>query len=126
MTAGNGWIARPMAGFDTETTGVDVDRDRIVSAALVRRSAGPGPAGPSSQVSAWLLDPGIPIPAAATAVHGIDTATARQQGQAPGAAVEEIATALVAALRRGEPLVAYNAAYDLTLLDAELARHGRS
>ncbi len=35
-----GWVDQPMVGFDTETTGVDVDRDRIVTAALVRRTRG--------------------------------------------------------------------------------------
>jgi len=115
-----GWIDRPMTGFDTETTGVDVDRDRIVTAALVRR---PGRLAPD-HVSAWLLDPGIPIPAAATAVHGIGTDMARVHGRRAREGVEEIATALVQALRRGEPVVAYNAAYDLTLLDVELSRHG--
>ncbi len=118
--ARSGWIDRPMTGFDTETTGVDVDQDRIVTAALVRR---PGRLAPD-HVSAWLIDPGVPIPAAATAVHGIDTETARAQGRPARAAVEEIADSLVAALRRGEPVVAYNAAYDLTLLDVELGRHG--
>ena len=32
-----GWTDGPLLGFDTETTGVDVDNDRIVTAALVRR-----------------------------------------------------------------------------------------
>ncbi len=120
MGSRSGWTDRPMTGFDTETTGVDVDNDRIVTAALVRRTAGPGP----DQVSAWLLDPGVEIPAAATAVHGIDTATARAHGRPAAQALEEIARAVAETLLRGEPLVAYNAAYDLSLLDVELDRHG--
>lgn len=39
------WYEGPLAAFDTETTGVDVERDRIVSAALVvqdGRVRGPG------------------------------------------------------------------------------------
>lgn len=32
------WTDGPLLGFDTETTGVDVDHDRIVTAALVRRT----------------------------------------------------------------------------------------
>ncbi len=112
------WVDQPMVGFDTETTGVDVDRDRIVTAALVRRTA----AGTS--VSRWLIDPGVEIPEGATAVHGITTAYAREHGAAPRESLDEIATELTAAVVRAEPLVAFNASFDLTLLDAELVRHG--
>ncbi|MCB2176227.1 MAG: DNA polymerase III subunit epsilon [Actinomycetales bacterium] len=113
-----GWVDQPMVGFDTETTGVDVDRDRIVTAALVRRTPG------GTQVSRWLIDPGVEIPAAATAVHGITTEHARAHGCAPREALDEIAAELAAAVTRAEPVVAFNASYDLTLLDAELRRHG--
>lgn len=33
------WFEGPLAAFDTETTGVDVETDRIVSAALVVQDA---------------------------------------------------------------------------------------
>lgn len=39
------WYEGPLAAFDTETTGVDVEQDRIVSAALiVQECAGAGSA----------------------------------------------------------------------------------
>ncbi|HWS58212.1 MAG TPA: exonuclease domain-containing protein, partial [Actinotalea sp.] len=113
------WIGGPVVGFDTETTGVDVDVDRIVTAAVVRRDA-----DGRVTTATWLIDPGVEIPAAAAAIHGITTERARAHGCPPAAAVEEIATVLADALRRGEPVVAYNAAFDLSLLDAELRRHG--
>ncbi len=55
------------AAFDTETTGVDVEIDRIVSAALVVQDA----PGLRPRVTRWLVNPGVPVPEAATAVHGL-------------------------------------------------------
>jgi len=112
------WIDGPLLGFDTETTGVDVDSDRIVTAALVRRDVS------GTTVRTWLIDPGVPIPDAATAIHGITTEQARAQGADPLLALEQIAVELAAAFTAGVPVVAYNAAFDLSLLDAELRRHG--
>lgn len=116
MTA---WIDSPMLGFDTETTGVDVTSDRIVTAALVRRDG-----TTTTTVRTWLVDPGVEIPAGATAVHGITTEQARADGMAPQVALAQIADELTAAARRGEPVVAFNAGFDLGILEAELTRHG--
>lgn len=113
------WTTRPLLGFDTETTGVDVHNDRIVTAALVRRVP-----GESTEVRTWLIDPGVPIPAEAAAIHGISTEHAVEHGEAPGPALEEIASLIAADLALGVPVVAFNAAFDLSLLDAELVRHG--
>jgi len=112
------WWPGPVLGFDTETTGVDVAADRIVTAALVRRD------NDGSQVRTWLLDPGVEIPPAATRIHGVTTRQAREQGVAPAVALDEIATALADALRQDVPVVAFNARFDLRLLDTELTRHG--
>ncbi|MCA5892608.1 DNA polymerase III subunit epsilon [Isoptericola sp. NEAU-Y5] len=114
-----GWAHGPLVGFDTETTGVDVTRDRIVTAAVVVRAP-----GRHTDVRTWLLDPGVEIPTEATAIHGITTAHARGRGRPPAGALDEIARSLVSHLRAGTPLVAYNATFDLSLLDVELARHG--
>ncbi|GII98647.1 DNA polymerase-3 subunit epsilon [Sediminihabitans luteus] len=114
-----GWTDGPLIGFDTETTGVDVTSDRIVTAALVHRD----PAG-GTVARTWLLDPGVEIPAEAAAIHGITTEHARAHGRPPADALDEIAAELATAAARGVPVVAYNAAFDLTLLDAELVRHG--
>ncbi|QTE29914.1 exonuclease domain-containing protein [Pengzhenrongella sicca] len=116
------WIDGPLLGFDTETTGVDVHTDRIVSAALVRRD-GAGPGQRRTVIRTWLLDPGIEIPAAASAIHGITTERARAEGEPAALALEEMATAIAAASRVGVPVVAYNAAFDLEILAAELRRH---
>lgn len=113
------WHTRPMAAFDVETTGLDVEGDRIVTAALWRID----PARRSKEVTTWFADPGIEIPPAATEVHGITTEQARAEGRPAVEVVAEIAEALDAVIAQGMPVVVYNAPYDLTLLDRELALH---
>jgi DNA polymerase-3 subunit epsilon len=110
---------RDLVGFDTETTGVAADRDRVVTAALVRRR----PDG-SEETWTWLIDPGVEIPARAAAIHGITTERARAEGRRPAEALEEVASALAACLGAQVPVLAFNATYDLRILEAELARHG--
>ncbi|MDC7120668.1 exonuclease domain-containing protein [Cellulomonas fimi] len=112
-----GWNDGPLLGFDTETTGLDVDRDRIVTAALVRRDTS------GTHVRTWLLNPGVDIPEPAAAIHGVSTEHAKAHGMPPKVALDEIAAELAEAFRAGVPVVAYNAAFDLCLLDAELRRH---
>ncbi len=113
------WHQRRLAAFDLETTGIDSESDRIVTAAVSLV----GDSRPSA-FHAWLLDPGIPIPAGASAVHGITTEQARADGRQPLEAVEEIVALLAEQLQQGIPVVAFNARFDLTCLDREARRHG--
>ena len=110
---------RPLVGFDLETTGVDPESDRIVTAAVVRYGG-----GRPNWVRTWIADPGVDIPAAATAVHGYTTEAARSAGRPAGAVVAEIVAALVELVDEGLPLVVMNAPFDLTMLEAEATRHG--
>lgn len=112
------WTAGPLLGFDTETTGVEVTTDRIVTAALILRD------GDTTSVRQWLINPGVDIPEEAAAIHGISTEHARSQGRPPEEALEEIARTITAELLKGVPIVAYNASFDLSILDAELTRNG--
>ncbi|MGC0250138.1 exonuclease domain-containing protein [Pseudactinotalea sp. Z1748] len=107
----------PLLGFDTETTGVNPFRDRIVTAALVGR----GPHGTEQRT--WLINPGVEIPEQAAAIHGISTAHARANGMDPKQALAEISAELTAAFSRDVPVVAFNATFDLTIIEAELERH---
>ncbi|MFE9609374.1 3'-5' exonuclease [Streptomyces sp. NPDC006012] len=116
------WYEGPLAAFDTETTGVDVETDRIVSASVVVQD---GP-GTRPRVTRWLVNPGVPVPRAATAVHGLTEEHLHRNGRWPAPVMFEIAEELAghAAMRR--PLVVMNAPFDLTLLDRELRRHRAS
>jgi DNA polymerase-3 subunit epsilon len=106
--------------FDLETTGIDPETDRIVSAhvGLLDKSGSP------VERSDWIADPGIEIPAGASAIHGISTERARAEGRPATEVVGEVLAALRAFAERGIPVVIYNAPYDLTLLLHEALRHG--
>ncbi|MEU8544186.1 3'-5' exonuclease [Streptomyces sp. NPDC048717] len=116
------WYEGPLAAFDTETTGVDVEEDRIVSAALVVQDA----AGTRPRVTRWLVNPGIPVPPEATAVHGLTDRHLQRNGRWPSPVVEEVARAIAEQIAAGRPLVVMNAPFDLTILDRELRRHRAS
>ncbi|MDH6625570.1 DNA polymerase-3 subunit epsilon [Streptomyces sp. LBL] len=115
-----GWHREPLMAFDLETTGTDIENDRIVTAAVVVVSSD----GRLPEVRTWLLDPGVAIPEEAAAIHGISTDHARRHGTPPAPAIEEITSAVTEALNSGTPLVVMNARYDLSLLDRECRRHG--
>ncbi|MFD0162685.1 exonuclease domain-containing protein [Streptomyces decoyicus] len=114
------WHQELLVSFDLETTGTDVEQDRIVTAALIRMEGD----GRAVEKQTWLLDPGVPIPDEAAAIHGISTAYVQEHGRSPMTAIEEITEALAEALRADIPLVVMNARYDLSLLDRECRRHG--
>lgn len=113
------WWDERLVSFDVESTGVDVEQDRIVTAAVVAVGGGLEP-----QTVSWLLDPGIEIAEGATAVHGITTEHAVQNGQDAWVGIADIAQALGEVIERGAPIVDYNAPFDLTMLDRECRRYG--
>ncbi len=128
------WHEGRLAALDTETTGVDPAEARIVTAAMVYLEPGQRP-----RKIEWLLDPGIDIPDEAAAVHGYtrDRILTEVGGEGRAlrltpngnrsttadAALFEIAMHTASAIGREVPLVVHNAAYDLTLLEAELTRN---
>ncbi|MFJ9724433.1 3'-5' exonuclease [Streptomyces sp. NPDC101209] len=116
------WYEGPLAAFDTETTGVDVETDRIVSAAVVVQDA----PGGRPRVTRWLVNPGVPVPEAATAVHGLTDEHLQRNGRWPAPVMYEIAEVLAEQAAMNRPLVVMNAPFDLTLLDRELRRHRAS
>jgi DNA polymerase-3 subunit epsilon len=111
------WWEGPMVGFDLETTSPDPETARIVTAALVVIDG-----GVLVEHRDWLADPGVVIPEEAAAIHGVTTERARAEGCPIADVVADVANAL-RDRPAGAPLVAFNARYDLTVLDRELRRH---
>lgn len=107
-------LERPLVVFDTETTGTNSRSDRIVEIACVKIH----PDGRREDFERR-LNPGIPIPAGSTAIHGITDADV-----AGAPRFRDIAAELVAYLE-GCDLAGYNiAGFDLPVLRAEFLRVG--
>jgi DNA polymerase-3 subunit epsilon len=113
------WTDGPLIGLDFETTGVDPVNDRIVTGTVIVDMP-----GFDLRVSNWTIDPGIEVPESASRIHGITTEHVRTHGQRPVTAVWDIWDTIAEHWRPEVPLVIYNAPFDLTMLDRELARHG--
>lgn len=119
------WHLGTLLPLDTETTGVSVERDRIVTACLgIVDGAGKRP----PDLAHLLIDPGIDIPAGAARIHGWTTEriAAAENVIRPARDGIEFVTDLLARLLIEEPaapLVAHNAPFDLTILDRECRRH---
>ena len=112
------WADEPMIAFDTETTGVVPETDRIVSAAAVALHGTTAPG-----ISEWLINPGVPIPKVASEVHGFTTEKVEADGASPVPSIAAIVETLMAAIKTGTPVLAFNAAYDLSLLHWDCRRH---
>jgi DNA polymerase-3 subunit epsilon len=113
------WINGPIAAYDCESTGTNVEEDRIVTWCVGLYD------GKQWRETSGIVNPGIDIPKAATDVHGITTEHAKAVGMSPHLAVQQISYALWDMWNRGTPVVIYNAGFDLTILDRELRRNGK-
>ncbi|RFA21367.1 DNA polymerase III subunit epsilon [Subtercola boreus] len=116
---GPAWAHR-LAVFDLETTGIDVETSRVVTAnvSIIDYT------GATESRFDWMADPGVEIPAGAAAIHGVSTERARAEGRFAADVIAEIVETLTDALDQGLSIVIYNAPYDLTLLDREARRYG--
>lgn len=97
------WDAAPSCFIDTETTGVRAGTDRAVQVGFARFER-----GKLVRTVSFQVNPGMPIPAEATAVHGITDAHVKD---APTIG-EVFARDEVLALLDGAQPGAYNAAFD--------------
>jgi DNA polymerase-3 subunit epsilon len=109
-------LEKPLAVIDLETTGLDPQKDRIVEISVLRIV----PDGRRTQRT-HRLDPGVPIPAEATAVHGITDADVAGEPT-----FADVARGLLALLE-GCDLCGFNLKrFDLRVLHAEFARSGHA
>lgn len=104
--------------IDTETTGVDVENDRVVTCFIGLLNED----NTWEWKHEWLLDPGVEIAEGASAVHGISTEHAREHGQDAAEGLYEIFQVLDDNWSK-YPWVIMNANYDLSLLHHEFKRH---
>lgn len=112
------WWESEALAWDTETTGLNEQTDRVVTVALVSLGAG------KPTRKSFLINPGVEIPEAAARIHGVTTEIARERGVAPAGALDETAEDLAAALSKGMPVVGMNLVYDLSLFHFDCLRHG--
>lgn len=105
--------AEAFAGFDVESSGVNVEEDRIVTATFHAYGCEP---------LDLLINPGIPIPPETSAIHGI-TDDIAQDGFDPPEALRRIHGAIQDLWDDEKPLIGHNICFDLSMLDRELRRH---
>lgn len=107
------WNEFDIALLDVETTGRDAGVDRVVEVGVVI-----GREGTIVLRKNWLVNPGVPIPASASEIHGIKDDDVKD---APsfGAIADELAEVL-----RAKVPAAYNANFDKTFILSEFARLG--
>ena len=109
-------VRRALAALDLETTGVNPDVDRIVEVTIARVE----PDTLNHQIMHARLNPGIPIPAESTAVHGI-----RDQDVATAPVFRTVAP-MVTALLSAADLVGFNhRRFDVRMIAAECRRINR-
>jgi len=101
--------------IDTETTGLDARKARLLEIALVPMVAGQLEAGAACR---RLIRPDTPIPAQATRIHGIDASVVADAR--PFAEVWPEISALLG----GQVVIGHAVGFDLTVLERECARAG--
>ena len=108
------WAVERFAVIDFETTGLSPTQDRVLEVGVVCFEH-----GQLTALKNWLVNPGIPVPEEARAIHNISDE--QLAGAPPFSPIVEELRALV----EGHLPVAYNAAFDRAFLHAELDRAGR-
>lgn len=113
------WWINPVAVYDLETTGPDPEVARMVTAHVSLTLAD----ATVTNTLDILVNPGVPIPEGAQAVHGISDQLAAT-GMPPRTATLLLVALMGAYSAARIPVVAFNGAYDFTVLDREAGRYG--
>lgn len=111
-------IALDAVALDTEATSLNPNRARLVEFGALHLNRGEISALDSAGVLIARVNPGEPIPAAATQIHGIDDAMVRDAE--PFASFWPRASAFLGQ----RPWIGQSIGYDLTLIEAECQRAG--
>ena len=102
------WTRRPLAGFDVETTGLQIGTDRLVTACVARGDGG-------APIREWLANPRIPISAAAMDVHGVTDEVAAG-GRLLEDVAAEVSEELYACWDEGYVVAVYRGSFDFGIL----------
>ncbi len=105
----------PVVILDTETTGLEITRDRVIQVGAVRAH---GMRIFRQIVLDRLVNPGQPIPPRSTAIHGITNTMVAEARAFPEVFGE------LEELMRGAVVVGHNIGFDLAMLRSECARFG--
>ena len=113
-------LERPVIVLDLETTGVDPRNDRIVEISVMKIfPAGAAGTVPEPEVKTKRVNPGVPIPAGASAVHGIFDADVAAEPT-----FDRLAKNMLAFLDDADFIGFGLRRFDLPLLEAEFKRAG--
>lgn len=103
--------------WDVESGGTDVFSDRVVQLVISLCDAG----GNVIEKHEWIINPGVEIAQGAIDVHGLSNEYLADHGQDPVTAFTEAIEVFGA--HKDITWVAYNLAFDLSILDSEFKRH---
>jgi len=112
------WEKRSYAAIDVETTGLESFRDRVIEIGVQLFSFDPEGALIEGESWSSLINPGIAIPASATAIHGITDLEI--SGSPFFSEIRETLDSLLGS----RVAVAHNASFDIGFIDAEYRRIG--
>lgn len=102
--------------FDVETTGIDHARDQVIELCVQY-----GIRDEEATSRTWRIKPSVAISPGAQAVHGI-----AMEDLAGCPTFDAVADDIAAAFSAADVLVGYNLAFDIEMIQAEMARLGRA